>query len=96
MSNEDWKKAEELTYSILDSIDLVPYLKRHNNEDIYGLIDELEDEYDESPEVSNELLQGCLFNVIGEEEFIDYLEKRYKRKFSTYEVCIRHIIFEEK
>ena len=57
---------------------------------------ELEDEYDESPEVSNELLQGCLFNVIGEEEFIDYLEKRYKRKFSTYEVCIRHIIFEEE
>ena len=95
MSNEDWKKAEELTYSILDSIDLVPYIKKHNNEDIYGLIDELEDEYDESPEVCNELMQGCLFNVIGPEEFIDYLEKRYEGKFKTYEVTIRNIIFKE-
>ena len=95
MSNEDWKKAEELTYSILDSIYLVPYIMKHKNEDIYGLIDELEDEYDESPEVSNELLQGCLFNVIGPEEFIDYLEKRYEGKFRTYEVTIRNIIFKE-
>ena len=93
MSNEDWKKAEELTYSILDSIDLVPYIKKHKN--IGGLINELENEYDESPEVSNELLQGCLFNVIGPEEFIDYLEKRYEGKFTTYEVTIRNIIFKE-
>ena len=95
MSNEDWKKAEELTYKILDSIDLVPYLKRYNNEDIYGLIDELEDKYGESPEVCNELMQGCLFNVIGPEEFIDYLEKRYDPKFSTYEVIQQKIIFNE-
>lgn len=46
MSNEDWKKAEELTYSILDSIDLVPYIKKHNKEDIYGLIDELENAFE--------------------------------------------------
>ena len=93
MSNEDWKKAEELTYSILDSIDLVPYIKKHKN--IHALINELENEYDESPEVSNKLLQGCLFNVIGPEEFIDYLEKRYEGKFTTYEVTIRNIIFKE-
>ena len=95
MSNEDWKKAEELTYSILDSIDLVPYIKKHNNENIYGLINELEDEYDESPAVCNKLMQGYLFNVIGPEEFIDYLEKRYEGKFTTYEVTIRNIIFKE-
>jgi len=95
MSNEDWKKAEELTYSILDSIDLVPYIKKHNNENIYGLIDELENEYDNSDQTDNELMQGCLFNVIGPEEFIDYLEKRYEGKFTTYEVIKRNIIFKE-
>ena len=95
MSNEDWKKAEELTYSILDSIDLVPYIKGHVNKDIHYLMHDLELEYDNSEQTNNELLQGCLFNVIGPEEFIDYLEKRYEGKFTTYEVIKRNIILKE-
>ena len=95
MSNEDWKKAEELTYSILDSIDLIPYIKKHDNEDVYSLIWELECEYGNSEQTNNESLEGCLFNVIGECEFIDYLEKRYGPKFSTYEVIQHKIIFNE-
>ena len=95
MSNEDWKKAEELTYKILDSIDLVPYIKKWVDDDVRCLIDELELEYDNSEQTDNELLQGCLFNVIGPEEFIDYLEKRYEGKFTTYEVTIRNIRFKE-
>ena len=95
MSNEDWKKAEELTYKILDSIDLVPYIKKWVDDDVRCLMDELEDEYDESPAVCNKLMQGYLFNVIGPEEFIDYLEKRYEGKFTTYEVTIRNIRFKE-
>ena len=95
MSNEDWKKAEELTYSILDSIDLIPYIKNQVNENIRELMYELEDEYYESPVVCNKLLEGSLFNVIGECEFIEYLEKRYEGKFSTYEVIKRNIIFND-
>ena len=95
MSNEDWKKAEELTYSILDSIDLVPYIKKYINDDVHCLIDELELEYDNTKQTDNELLQGCLFNVVGPEEFIDYLEKRYEGKFTTYETCNQYIVFDE-
>lgn len=95
MSSEDWKKAEELTYSILDSIDLVPHIKKYVDDDVRCLMDELELEYGDSEQTDNELMQGFLFNVIGPEEFIDYLEKRYEGKFTTYEMTIRNIIFKE-
>ena len=95
MSDEDLKKAEKMTYAILDSIDLIPYIKRHIDEDIYGLMDELSDDYDTSPEANNKLLEGCLFNVIGSEEFIEYLEKRYNGQFSIHEIITKHICFKD-
>ena len=78
------------TYQILDSIDIMSFLKDKSGD--YGVCDLMND-LDKSVKTfsSNSFLilddyfQGELFNQMCEDEFIDYLRARYgnKLRFST-------------
>jgi hypothetical protein len=76
----DWDKALNNTIKFLDSIDLAPYINEYKGGRLYDLMDKLEldfkfkDEYSES-----------LFDCMSENEFIHYLNKKYKCRCE--EVC---------
>ena len=82
MTNEEWIKAEQYNYNLLDRIDLTPYL--HKWSSIYDIIDEIEEdafqgvfEADVRAMLDDPMMKGEIFNYIGSMEFIDYLTEKY-------------------
>jgi len=72
------ERGELENYNVLDQIDFEPYIEKYRGKEIYELMDILEDDFNNTPLVTNnEYLEGCLFNWINEVELIDYLESRY-------------------
>lgn len=89
-----WKeirKIEERLYpEFLDNIDIKGEAKEHDK--IYWLIDKLSnkytDKFKEQFNITNEYEgdeSSCLADFIEEEEFINYLSKRYNN-FDCYEI----------
>lgn len=79
----DYEKAMKVQYGALDKIDFEPYFEKYNGKDVYTLMDAVRDDYDESSLTKNPVLSGYIFNYLSINEFIEYLEKRYKKKFKT-------------
>ncbi len=78
---EKWKKELEYNYSILDKIDILPYLKP--GFELFNIMDRIEE--DNKPLASNNKLKGDLFCFMDAEDFKDYLKKRYPGiYFRTY------------
>lgn len=69
----DWKEELEKEKAYLDTIDLVPFLRRA--ETVTDLMNILELEVDHP---DNRLF---LFDVMDQEEFIEYLRTRYNDSF---------------
>ena len=79
MTNEDY------TRSVLDTIDLEPYLKGAKNDTrAYDIMQAIGDDNDEGFK-DNPVFQGSLFNCLNEDEFIDYIRRRYGGKYDFYE-----------
>ena len=89
MDHQEYEAALAFTYRTLDAIDLIPYIKSSYSSE--ELMEKLRRKYNNSPLTNNNYMEGYLFNVINEVEFIEYLEKRYPDKFHTTEV-ISYII----
>lgn len=86
-----WKEIKErinLEKTFLDTIDLLPYLKK--DKDILDAMDEIEADYGEGAIYKEE---PYLFNYMNCDEFIEYLRKRYPnfRYYEHTEYRVAHI-----
>lgn len=77
----DYEKAMKIQYGVLDKIDFEPYFEKYNGKDVNSLMDAVRDDYDESDLTKATVLSGRIFNYLSVDEFIEYLEERYKKKF---------------
>ena len=79
MNECDIEKSMTTTFRLLDTIDIAEIVGGKEWE-IFKLEDKLEellkDEVKKYPE-----LEGCLFDGVADCEFIEYLEKRYNKRF---------------
>lgn len=79
MTLDEWKALEEISYKFYDTIDIKQFFPKGTRRfKIREVMDAIENEYDciHSDLIPPELC-GYAFNVIGEEEFAEYLRKRY-------------------
>ena len=71
---------------ILDSIDFSPYFKYiKRGEKIDNFFDAIENDFNNTDLTNNDILEGFVFNWLGESELIEYFEYRYPEKFRVSE-----------
>ena len=89
MNEIDIEKSMATTFRLLDTIDIAEVVGDIEWE-VYKLEEKLEyllrDEIEKYPE-----LEGCLFDAVGDCEFIEYLEKRYGKRFYNREVIRNYV-----
>ena len=86
MKNLDfYNRALKQTERFLDSIEIDKYIKKHR--DISDIMDKIEEDYGYSLE-DNPIFEGCVFNWMSQEEFVDYLTNKgyHIREIHSYEV----------
>ena len=96
MNNEDDISVfycEETNYKFLDdNVNFLPYIEKYKNKKFIDMMMELENEWEDKDIVKNHpVLEGFLFNWIGEEELVHYLRNRYPKEFNYVEVTTRYI-----
>lgn len=75
-------KEFQINKEFLDTIDFIPFLKQYDKlGDMMGAIEEYC--YENEIELPSEL-ETEVFNYYNEEDFKDYLEKRYKNEVNFY------------
>ncbi len=83
MSNIDYTKEN---VKVLDSIDFSPYFKYiEKGKSVSTFIRVIENEFDHTELVNNDILEGFIFDWLSESEIVEYFEKRYPDKFKTIE-----------
>lgn len=85
---EEYYNRLDANKKALDSIDLVPFLEKHEGGFLANLRFELEDIYNGTELTKNEYLEGRILNQMSDREFIEYLEKRYGGKYVFPEVTL--------
>lgn len=85
--------CEETNYKFLDNnVDFLPYIEKYKGKKFIDMMIEIEKEWSDKDIVKNNpVLEGCLFNWIGEGDLIDYLKKRYQKKFNYMEAVTTYI-----
>ena len=76
----NWEEAKEATrksLEVLDTIDFIPFLKLCDGSEIDILREKLSNKYNHTELTNNEFMRGYLLNVIGDNDLITYLRKRY-------------------
>lgn len=86
MNWKEYKEAYSKSIEILDTIDFMPYIKLCDGSDIDILREKMSNEYNYTETTNNEFMQGCLFNVIGDDELISYLINRYGSDISISQI----------
>lgn len=86
MNWEEYKEAYSKSIEILDTIDFMPYIKLCDGSDIDILREKMSNEYNYTEITNNEFMQGCLFNVIGDDNLISYLINRYGADISVSQI----------
>ena len=86
MNGKEYEITKNNVYKFLDKLDLTPYIKEFNNENIDNLMDKLEGMCS-----FNDGYSETLFDAIGIEGFIDYLNEKYKITISE-ETVTRYYI----
>ncbi len=82
MNIRDFKEGFQINKEFLDTIDFIPFLKQYGKlGDMMGAIEEYC--YENKIELPSEL-ETEVFNYYSEEDFKDYLEKRYSEKAFFY------------
>lgn len=79
MSTNEWKELQAQEFRYLDEIDLQPYLIPDKK--VSSIMDTLERMF--QADYTSKTGDECLFNVIDEYEFAQYLKERYHTQ--TYE-----------
>lgn len=85
MAERTYEEEMAIQFGYLDQIDIEKYMKNCTTGKVRELIDAIERDYDNTEFTENDFLEGCIFNYCNEEEFIDYLEERFGKRFSTRE-----------
>lgn len=81
----EWQAKEK---EFLDSIDIKSLVKELDTDDIYDIMDEIEDRYREQYE------EEFVFNCIDASEFGDYLRERYpEANIYEHTETTYHVIF---
>ena len=81
MDNVDYT---EENIKVLDSIDFSPYLKYiEKGKSVTTFIRVIENEFDYTELVNNDILEGYIFNWLTVFEIVEYFEKRYPDKFKV-------------
>ena len=93
MTLDEYDKGIEANYAALDKIDLEKYLTNRTVNRVDYIMDDIEHDYDNTELTNNEDLQGCIFNWLNEEEFSEYLKKRYGDRFNYRETVITYNTF---
>ena len=94
MSIEEYDKEMAEQFKYLDQIDIEKYMKNCTTKKVGELISAIERDYDNTEFTDNKFLQGCIFNCCNEEEFIEYLKKRYGNRFSSQEYTYNTFSFD--
>ena len=84
MNIQDFKKGFQINKNFLDTIDFIPFLKQYTQlGDMMGAIEKYcyENDIELPPKLETEV-----FNYYSEEEFKNYLEKRYAKKAYFYPI----------
>lgn len=81
----------EETYKLLDTIDFLPFIKKHKGDTLSNLTFELEQKYDGTEFTQNDIMEGFIFNWLTETELAEYLEKRYPNDFRYREVTTLYV-----
>lgn len=84
MNIKDFTEGFQINKEFLDTIDFTPFLKQYAKlGDMMGAIEEhcYENEIELPSELGTEV-----FNYYSEEEFKEYLEKRYEKKIYFYPI----------
>ena len=81
MNRSEWEILEKQEYAFLDTKDLLPFITK--GKAVHDVMDEIEDKYEKEYLASHPNDQ-CLFNVIGDYEFADYIDARYKIRNYEY------------
>ena len=85
MSERNYKEMMAVQCTALDNIDFVPYLEKLDGREIYELMEAVRADYNNKELTDNDVLKGEIFNFINDVELAEYLENRYKGKFSWHE-----------
>ena len=85
MGIDEYEKEMAIQFGYLNQIGIEKYMKNCKSSKVGDLISAIERDYDDTEFTNNDFLEGCIFNRCNEEEFIEYLEKRYGKRFSTIE-----------
>lgn len=84
MNECDIEKSMTTTFRLLDTVDILELIGEGEIE-VYNLMNKLEENLKNEVD-KHEELEGCLFDAVNEEEFIEYLEKRYPKKIRNREI----------
>ena len=82
----------ETTFNLLDKIDILSLLKQKDgNVTVFDLMDDIKelvskDEIDKFPE-----LQGSLFLVVNDSDFLEYLFRRYPGRINHNQIVIDYL-----
>lgn len=72
MKWEDVVKLQNEEFEFLDTIDIKQYIPKVGEIDVFDLMHIIENNH------GKDYREPYIFNAIGEDEFIDYLKRRYK------------------
>jgi len=86
MNGKEYEITKNNVFKFLDKIDLIPYIKEFNNENIDNLMDKLEGMCS-----FNDGYSKTLFDTIGVDGFVDYLTDKYKTHISEQTVTRYYI-----
>jgi len=89
-----YKQAIEKTENLLDTIDILSYVRK--GETVEQLMARLDGAYAEVEEVQKEPFDTYLFNWMDEQEFIDYLHRRYGKVFCIQEMVVHYYTYTPK
>lgn len=77
-------KEYDFQIATLDKIDFAKYFKEYEGVRFEDLMSLIEDDYNDTELSNNDVLEGYIFNLIEQEELIEYLKKRYKGRLQIY------------
>lgn len=82
----DYNKIMQIQYSYLDKIDIEKYMKNCTSSRVSELMYAIERDYDYTELTDNDFLEGFIFNNCSEEEFIEYISRRFGKRLYVHEV----------
>lgn len=90
--DQEYKNNMKFQYETLDKIYFTPYIEKYKGKKFGDFISAIENDYDNTEITSNDILEGCIFNWLTEDEQVEYFEKRYGKEFRTQEVTTKYIL----